>query len=302
MKMKAWKAAAALLAVAMMVGCGSSASTSQSEVASSEAASSEAASSVAETAQTYQGFASAPGFAAHGDVAFATAEVDAEGNLVALNINEYYGIRSVGRIVNNLEKANDAELQKVNEIDDQDKVYSEDGKYVSYKYLMIDGRYFECEDSGKNLYKEIGAGASIDDLQTYLQENTDWWCDAMANAAQTGATLKVAAEGETVLAEIDGVKLAKMDELHSFYGGLTKRDGYTVNFNKNSGKTTDWADSADILTQYILDNGFTDELVADANAETTDKFLDLVSGATFGYPSLYVNVAQDAVNNALASK
>jgi hypothetical protein len=75
-----------------------------------------------------------------------------------------------------------------------------------------------------------------------------------------------------------------------------------VNFNKNSGKTTDWADSADILTQYILDNGFTDELVADANAETTDKFLDLVSGATFGYPSLYVNVAQDAVNNALASK
>jgi hypothetical protein len=310
MKLNATKAAAALLAVAMMVGCGSSAaSTSQSassEAASSEAASSETASSEdavsSATAQTYKGFASAPGFAAHGDVAFANAEVDAEGNLVALEINEYYGIRSVGRIVNNLEKAKDAELQKVNEIDDQDKVYSEDGKYVSYKYLMIDGRYFECEDSGANLYKEIGEGASIDDLQTYLQENTDWWCEAMASAAETGATLKVAAEGEEVLAEIDGVKLAKMDELHSFYGGLTKREGYTVNFNKNSGKTTDWADSADVLTQYILDNGFTDELIADVNADTTDKYLDLVSGATFGYPSLYVNVAQAAVENALASK
>jgi hypothetical protein len=168
MKLNATKAAAALLAVAMMVGCGSAASTSQtaaSEAASSEAASSEAASSEdavsSATAQTYKGFASAPGFAAHGDVAFANAEVDAEGNLVALEINEYYGIRSVGRIVNNLEKAKDDELQKVNAID---------------------------------------------------------------------------------------------------------------------------------------------ELIADVNADTTDKYLDLVSGATFGYPSLYVNVAQAAVENALASK
>lgn len=127
---------------------------------------------------------SAPGFESHGDVAFATAEVDSNGDLVALDINEYYGIRSIGRIVNNLSKANEEELAKVDAIAEENKVYSEDGKYANYKYVMIDNRYFECVDPGKSLYKEIGEGASIEDLQAYLLENTDWWCEAMASAAE----------------------------------------------------------------------------------------------------------------------
>ena len=60
-----------------------------------------------------EGFASTPGFAAHGDVAFASATVDADGKLVALDINEHYGIRSVGRIINNITKASEEELAKL---------------------------------------------------------------------------------------------------------------------------------------------------------------------------------------------
>lgn len=302
-KNKAVQAAALLLALMMISGCSSSGAPSKETTAAPTAEqTTEAAPAETTDNKTYTGFASAPGFAAHGDVTFANVEVDAEGNLLKLDIDAYYGIRSIGRIINNIEKANDEELAKVDAVADCDKVYSEDGKYAAYKYVMIDNRYFECVDAGANLYKEIGEGASIEDLQAYLLENTDWWCEAMANASQTGATLKVAADGEEVVAEIDGVKLAKMDELHSFYGGLNKRSGYTKNFNKASGKTSDWADSMDVLTQYIMENGFTDELINAVNADTTAEYLDVVSGATFGYPSLYVNVAQAAIENALASK
>lgn len=98
-----------------------------------------------------EGFASTPGFAAHGDVAFASATVDADGKLVALDINEYYGIRSVGRIINNVTKASEEELAKLDAIPEADKVLSEDGKYAAWKYLKIDNRLFECRDAGKNL-------------------------------------------------------------------------------------------------------------------------------------------------------
>lgn len=197
------------------------------------------------------GFYSAPGFSSHGDVVFANATVDASGKLVALSINEYYGIRSVGRIVNNVTKSSEAELAFLATLPEQDVVYSEDGKYVAWKYLMVDGRVFECKDAGKNLYAEMGDNAQIPDLQAYLLENTDWWCNAMATAADTGLTLKVAAEGEEVVAEVGGVKLAAYGPLTSFYGALTKMEGYTKNFAP-AGTTTAWAESTVILQDYIL--------------------------------------------------
>lgn len=249
---------------------------------------------------TYKGFAVGKGFEAHKDVVCATAEVDAEGKLINLDINEYLGIRSIGRIINNITKANDEELAKVNAIADEDKVLSEDGKYADYKYVMIDGRYFECQDAGENLYVEIGEGASITNLLDYMWENPEWWYNAMQNSSN-GAILKVAADGEEVVAEINGVKLAKMSDLLTYYGGLTKREGYTKNFAA-AGTTTAWAESVDVLTDYIMnDGGVSDKLYEAANSEKTDEFLDTVSGATFGYPAMYVNAAKEAIENAKSS-
>ena len=253
-------------------------------------------------AEGVTGFASAPGFSAHGDVAFASATLDAEDKLVALDINEYYGIRSVGRIINNITKASDEELAKLDAIPEADKVLSEDGKYAAWKYLKIDNRLFECRDAGKNLYVEIGENAEITDLQAYLLENTDWWCNAMATAAETGAVLKTAAEGDTVACEVNGVKLAVYGPLTSFYGALTKMEGYSKNFSP-AGTTTAWAESVQLLDSYILaQGGVSEEMLASAQAEDKKAFLDAVSGATFGSPEIYVNVAKLAIENAKSGK
>ena len=249
-----------------------------------------------------EGFASTPGFAAHGDVAFASATVDADGKLVALDINEYYGIRSVGRIINNITKASEEELAKLDAIPEADKVLSEDGKYAAWKYLKIDNRLFECRDAGKNLYVEIGENAEITYLQAYLLENTDWWCNAMATAAETGAVLKTAAEGDSVACEVNGVKLAVYGPLTSFYGVLTKMEGYSKNFSP-AGTTTAWAESIQLLDSYILaQGGVSEKMLASAQAEDKKAFLDAVSGATFGSPEIYVNVASLAIENAKSGK
>lgn len=287
-------AAAALLAAALLAGCGAknpAASSAPAQDASSASAQD------ASSAVVLTGFASAPGFPSHGDIVYASVTVDGNGKPLTIDLDEYYGIRSIGRVINNLEKATDADNEKLASIPEEDLVYGESGKYVGYKYLMIDNRIFECVDPDNNLYKEIGDGASIEDLQAYANENTDWWCDAMEHAAETGAVLKVAGEGDDVVAEADGVKLAKMSDLSSFYGCLKKSEGYTANFSA-AGTTDAWKNSRDTLVDYMLTNGVTDELVEAANSEDTKAYLDLVSGATFGYPSIYVNIVEQAIANA----
>lgn len=293
MKITFSKAVASLAAVAILAGCGSNAAAATPAGTAASPAASEAAQGLR------TGFATGNGFSAHGDVAFAEAEVDQDNNLVSLNMDEYFGIRSVGRILNNLEKASDEEKAMVAALPQEDVVYSDDGKYVAWKYLEIDGRFFECLDAGKNTWKEIGDGASIDDLSAYIPENTDWWVAAMQSAPENGATLRVAQDGDEVFAEIDGVKLAKQDELKSFYGTLLKSEGYTKNFNPASGQTDDWANSMKALCQYIVDNnGISADLEKAANADDKSGFVDMVSGATFGEPQDYIAVAKAAIADA----
>ena len=90
--------------------------------------------------------------------------------------------------------------------------------------------------------------------------------------------------------------------LTSFYGALTKMEGYSKNFSP-AGTTTAWAESIQLLDSYILaQGGVSEELLASAQAEDKKAFLDAVSGATFGSPEIYVNVARLAIENAKSGK